>query len=127
MILFSEINLKMITLDQLVPTHHLVHKKGRQTLISLSFMTCERYMFSEVGRASISRIILIKRTFIQYTFGSRTMRKTIEEVKTNMAYQWFLGYDFHDKVPQSSTFWKNYERRYKDIDLLNRFFFIAFL
>ncbi|TDL91845.1 transposase [Vibrio vulnificus] len=55
------------------------------------------------------------------------MLKTIEEVKTNMAYQWFLGYDFHDKVPQSSTFWKNYERRYKDNDLLNRFFYRLFM
>ncbi len=25
------------------------------------------------------------------------MRKTIEEVQTNMAYRWFLGYGFHDK------------------------------
>ncbi|QOS88517.1 transposase [Brevibacillus sp. JNUCC-41] len=28
-------------------------------------------------------------TFIQYTFGFRSMRKTIEEVETNMAYRWF--------------------------------------
>ncbi|WP_053111017.1 MULTISPECIES: IS1182 family transposase [Bacillaceae] len=27
------------------------------------------------------------------------MRKMIEEVETNMAYRWFLGYGFHDKVP----------------------------
>ncbi|MGW6611264.1 transposase [Peribacillus butanolivorans] len=27
-----------------------------------------------------------------------------------MAYRWFLGYGFHDKVPHFSTFGKNYER-----------------
>ncbi|WP_430117997.1 transposase [Peribacillus frigoritolerans] len=36
---------------------------------------------------------------MQYTFGIRSMRKMIEKVETNMAYRWFLGYGFHDKVP----------------------------
>nr|WP_285289411.1 hypothetical protein [Bacillus sp. ISL-57] len=26
------------------------------------------------------------------------MSKTIEDVETNMAYRWFLGYGFHDKL-----------------------------
>jgi transposase len=46
---------------------------------------------------SIDPIILVKLTFIQYTFGIRSMRKTRSE--TNRAYRWFLGYGFHDKVP----------------------------
>ncbi|MCO0601490.1 transposase, partial [Peribacillus butanolivorans] len=51
------------------------------------------------------------------------MRKTIEEVETNMAYRWFLGYGFHDKVPHFSTFGKNYERRFKDSDLFEQIFY----
>ncbi|WP_081092376.1 transposase, partial [Peribacillus simplex] len=58
--------LEMITLDQLVPPNHLVRKMEA----AIDF------------------------TFIQYTFGIRSMRKTIEEVETNMAYRWFLGYGF---------------------------------
>ncbi len=34
-----------------------------------------------------------------YYISIRSMRKTIEEVETNMAYRWFLGYGFNDKVP----------------------------
>ncbi|MDP1422205.1 transposase, partial [Peribacillus simplex] len=37
-------------------------------------------MYSEVGRPSIDPVILVKLTFIQYTFGIRPMRKTIERV-----------------------------------------------
>ncbi|WP_412760770.1 hypothetical protein [Peribacillus frigoritolerans] len=37
------------------------------------------------------------------------MRKTIEEVETNMAYRWFLGYGH--LISQRSG--KNYERRFK--------------
>ena len=51
------------------------------------------------------------------------MRKTIEEVETNMAYRWFLGYGFQDKVPHFSTFGKNYERRFKDTDLFEQIFY----
>ena len=42
-------------------------------------------MYSEVGRPSIDPVILVKLTFIQYTFGIRSMRKTIEEAETNKA------------------------------------------
>ncbi|QYF80704.1 transposase [Brevibacterium sp. PAMC21349] len=56
-------------------------------------------MYSEVGRSSIDSVILVKLTFVQFSFGIRSKRKTIEEAETNMAYRWFLGYGFHDKVP----------------------------
>ncbi len=56
-------------------------------------------------------------------FGIRSMRKTIEEIETNLAYRWFLGFGFHDKVPHFSTFGKNYERRFKDTDLFEQIFF----
>jgi hypothetical protein len=51
------------------------------------------------------------------------MRKTIEEIKTNIAYRWFLGFGFHDKVPHFSTFGKNYDRRFKDTDLFEQIFY----
>lgn len=114
--------LEMIAVDQLVPANHLVRKL--EAAIDFSFIyDLVEDMYSEVGRPSIDPVILIKLTFIQYTFGIRSMRKTIEEVETNMAYRWFLGYGFHDKVPHFSTFGKNYERRFKDTDLFEQIFY----
>ncbi|MDM5452397.1 IS1182 family transposase [Peribacillus simplex] len=114
--------LEMITLDQLVPPNHLVRKL--EAAIDFTFIyDLVKEMYSEVGRPSIDPVILVKLTFIQYTFGIRSMRKTIEEVETNMAYRWFLGYGFHDKVPHFSTFGKNYERRFKDTDLFEQIFY----
>ncbi|OZI10265.1 IS5/IS1182 family transposase [Bacillaceae bacterium SAS-127] len=114
--------IEMIALDQLVPENHLVRKM--EAAIDFSFIyDLVKDMYSEVGRPSIDPVILVKLTFIQYTFGIRSMRKTIEEVETNMAYRWFLGYGFHDKVPHFSTFGKNYERRFKDTDLFEQIFY----
>lgn len=99
----------MIALDQLVPANNLVRKI--ESVLDFSFIyELVEDMYSEVGHPSIDPVILIKLAFIQYTFGIRSMRKTIEEVDTNMAYRLFLGYGFHDKVPHFSTFGKNYER-----------------
>jgi transposase len=114
--------IEMIALEQLVPTNHLVRKI--ESAIDFSFIyDLVKDMYSELGRPSIDPVILIKLTFIQYTFGIRSMRKTIEEIETNMAYRWFLGYGFHDKVPHFSTFGKNYERRFKDTDLFEQIFY----
>ncbi|QVY63647.1 IS1182 family transposase [Cytobacillus gottheilii] len=114
--------LEMVALDQLVPENHLVRKM--EAAIDFSFIyDLVKDTYSEVGRPSIDPVILIKLTFIQYTFGIRSMRQTIEELKTNMAYRWFLGYGFYDKVPHFSTFGKNYERRFKDTDLFEQIFY----
>ncbi|CAI6277862.1 hypothetical protein NRS6120_11930 [Bacillus subtilis] len=113
--------LEMITLNQLVPASHLVRKI--EAALDFSFIyDLVKDMYSEIGRPSIDPVILIKLTFLQYTFGIRSMRQTIEQVETNMAYRWFLGYGFHDKVPHFSTFGKNYERRFKDTDLFEQIF-----
>ncbi|KIN55986.1 hypothetical protein B4145_4624 [Bacillus subtilis] len=112
----------MITLNQLVPASHLVRKI--EAALDFSFIyDLVKDMYSEIGRPSIDPVILIKLTFLQYTFGIRSMRQTIEQVETNMAYRWFLGYGFHDKVPHFSTFGKNYERRFKDTDLFEQIFY----
>lgn len=114
--------LEMITLDQLVPAEHPVRKM--EGAIDFSFMyDLVKDLYSEVGRPSIDPVILIKLTFIQYKFGIRSMRQTIKETETNMAYRWFLGYGFHDKIPHFSTFGKNYERRFKDTDLFEQIFY----
>ncbi|WP_423243378.1 transposase [Clostridium septicum] len=41
------------------------------------------------------------------------MRQTIREIEVNIAYRWFIGYSFTEKIPHFSTFNKNYERRFK--------------
>lgn len=64
--------LEMVALDQLVPLNHLVRK--REATIDFSFIyDVVKDVYSEVGRPSIDPVILIKLTFIQYTFGIRSM------------------------------------------------------
>ena len=115
--------LEMITLEQLVPVDHLVRKIESALDFAFIYPLVEDLYSTERGRPSIDPVILIKMAFIQYLFGIRSMRRTIEEIETNLAYRWFLGFGFHEKVPHFSTFGKNYERRFKDTDLFEEIFY----
>ncbi|WP_197278955.1 transposase, partial [Lysinibacillus sp. ZYM-1] len=89
--------LEMLTIDQLVPEDHLVRKLEAAIDFSFIYPLVENF-YSAYGRPSIDPVVLFKMTFIQYVFGIRSMRQTIKEIETNMAYRWFLGFGFHTEV-----------------------------
>lgn len=114
--------LEVIAIDQLVPQDHLVRKIESAIDFSFIYPLVEK-LYSTLGRPSIDPVVLIKMTFIQYVFGIRSMRQTIKEIETNVAYRWFLGFGFYTEVPHFSTFGKNYERRFKETDLFEQIFY----
>ena len=114
--------LEMVSLDEMVPEDYLVRKLEKAIDFSFIYDLVED-LYSDRGRPGVDPVVLIKLPFLQYTFGFRSMRWTIEEVNTNLAYRWFLGFGFYDKVPHFSTFGKNYERRFKDTDLFEQIFY----
>lgn len=100
--------IEMLAIDQLVPENHLVRKIESTIDFSFIYPVVEN-LYSGLGRPSIDPVVLFKMVFIQYIFGIRSMRQTIREIETNVAYRWFLG--FYTEVPHFSTFGKNYARR----------------
>ncbi len=123
---FAPINereqLEILTIDQLVPQDYLVRKLEAAIDFSFIYPLVEN-LYSSLGRPSIDPVVLFKMTFIQYVFGIRSMRQTIKEIETNMAYCWFLGFGFHTEVPHFSTFGKNYARRFQDTDVFEQIFY----
>lgn len=111
----------MITVDDLVPSDHLVRQIDQAISFEFIYPIVES-TYSSLGRPSIDPVILVKFVLLQYLFGIRSMRQTIKEVDTNMAYRWFLGFDFTEKVPHFSTFGKNYARRFRETTLFEDLF-----
>ena len=66
---------------QLVPQDHLVRKLDVAIDFCFIYPLVEN-LYSTIGRPSIDPVVLIKMTFIQYTFGIRSMRQTIKEIET---------------------------------------------
>ena len=115
-------HLEMLSIEQLVPENHLVRKLDAAINFSFIYPLVEN-LYSAFGRPSIDPVILFKITMIQYVFGIRSMRQTIKEIETNIAYRWFLGFSFYTEVPHFSTFGKNYERRFENTDVFEQIFY----
>ena len=111
----------MLAIDDLVPKDHLVRKIDAVIQFDFIYPVVES-TYSTYDRPSIDPVILIKLVFIQYLFGIRSMRQTIKDVETNVAYRWFLGYSFEDPIPHFSTFGKNYVRRFRETTLFEDVF-----
>ncbi|WP_146763948.1 transposase, partial [Staphylococcus aureus] len=88
---------EMISISELVPNNHLLRKVD--TILDLNFvyeLVEDKYCLDN-GRPSIDPVILVKILLIQRLFGIKSMRQTIKEIETNVAYRWYLGYSFSDK------------------------------
>ena len=110
-----------ISLDDMVPKDHLLRKI--ETAFNFDFIyDLVQELYSLVGKESIDPVVLFKICFIQYLYGIRSMRRTIEEIETNMAYRWFLGYGINEKIPHFSTFGKNYTRRFEGTKIFESIF-----
>lgn len=114
--------LQIISLEELVPEEHLLRKIDKYIDFDFIYALVEDKYSKEIGRPSIDPVTLIKIPLIQYMYGIKSMRQTIKEIEVNMAYRWFLGLDFYDKVPHFSTFGKNYKRRFEGTDLFKQIF-----
>ena len=114
--------IQMVSIEQLVPQDHILRKIDAAIDFDFIYDLVEERYCPDNGRPSIDPVVLIKIAVIQYMFGIKSMRQTIKEIEVNIAYRWFLGLDFYDKVPHFSTFGKNYKRRFEGIDLFEQIF-----
>lgn len=114
--------IEMISLDQLVPEDHFLRKIDTYVDFNFIYDLVEEKYCADNGRPSIDPVTLIKIPLIQCMFGIKSMRQTIKEIEVNVAYRWFLGLGFHDKVPHFTTFGKNYKRRFEGTDLFENIF-----
>lgn len=89
--------LEMVALDELVPEDHLVRKVEQAIDFEFIYDLVEEKYCLDNGRPGIDPVVLIKMVFTQYLFGIRSMRQTIKEIETNVAYRWFIGYSFKEK------------------------------
>lgn len=118
----SRDQIEFVAISDLVPKDHLLRKVD--AVLDLNFVydsVKDRYCLNN-GRPGIDPVILVKIVLIQHLFGIKSMRQTIREIDTNVAYRWYLGFGFHDKVPHFSTFGKNYARRFSDGQLFEEIF-----
>ncbi len=78
--------------------------------------------YSSTGRPSIDPELLVRMLLVGYCYGIRSERRLCEEHHLNIAYRWFCRLGLDDEVPDHSTFSKSRHSRFRDCDLLRKFF-----
>src|SRR3712207_9327430 len=77
---------KNISLDALVPKEHIIRKIDAAIDFSFIYEKVKPF-YSSIGKPSIDPVVLFKIILIQYLFGIRSMRQTIQEIEVNLAYR----------------------------------------
>lgn len=67
-------------------------------------------------------VVLFKMIFLGYLYGIRSERQLEQEVKTNVAYRWFLGLKLTDRVPDHTTLSWNRCIRFADTGIFQDIF-----
>ena len=118
----KQMKMEMVILENLVPENHLLRKIEK--VIDFSFINeiCKPYYCEDNGRPAIEPEILFRMLFVGYLYGIRSERRLVEEVKVNVAYRWFLGYDLTDKIPDASVIWQNRLRRFNGTNIPQQIF-----
>lgn len=113
---------EFVCLSELVPEDHLLRIVDASINFNFIYDEVKDLYSDTTGRPSIDPVVLIKLLVLQILYGIKSMRQTISDAQVNLAYRWFLGYGFQEKIPHFSTIGKNYERRFKESDLFEKIF-----
>jgi transposase len=103
------------SLESLIPEDHYLRRLDR--VLDLSFVheaVRDRYC-QDNGRPSIDPEVIIRLFLIQAMDGIVHVRELMRQVQVNLAYRWFIGYSFEDKLPDHSTLSKALDRFGDDV------------
>ena len=89
--------LEFVSLESIVPQEHLLRKIDAAIDFKKIYEFVEDLYCEDNSRPSIDPVVLFKIALIQHIYGIPSLRRTVEEVSMNLAYQWFIGYSLDRK------------------------------
>ena len=101
--------LEIFSIEGFVPADHLLRKIDSAVDFNHIYDIVEDLYCADNGRPSIDPVVIFKMVLIQHLYGLPSLRRTVEEIKMNVAYRWFLGYLMNEQIPHFSTV--SYNRR----------------
>jgi len=112
---------EILNIEERMPRNHLLRKIDAALDFTYIYDLVGNRYSAEQGRPSIDPIVLFKIVLIQHLYGIPSVRQTIREIDMNMAYRWFLGYNFSEKIPHFATVSCAFCQRY-DSDIVEKVF-----
>ena len=82
---------EFFSIEEFVPADHLLRKIDSAVDFSHIYDIVEDLYCADNGRPSIDPVVIFKMVLIQHLYGLPSLRRTVEEIKMNVAYRWFFG------------------------------------
>lgn len=79
--------------------------------------------YSATGRPSVDPVSMFKMLLVGYLYGIKSERRLVEEIRLNIAYRWFCGFELDDAIPDHSTFSKTRTRKWQQSGLFQNAFY----
>ncbi|MFC1808248.1 transposase [Candidatus Omnitrophota bacterium] len=110
------------SLSSRIPKDHFLRKLEEAVDFSAIRRLAKPY-YSHTGQPSIDPVVLIKMMLIGYLYNITSERKLAQELKVNLAFMYFLGYDIDEETPNHSILSK--ARRRFSSKIFEEFFHIV--
>jgi len=111
-----------MSLEEVVPEEHFLRQLDNAVDFRFIYDELTPYYSTAGGKPSIDPIIIVKQLLIGFLYEINSERKLEEECKYNVAYRWFLGLRFDEKIPDHSTISQLRRRKFNDADLFKKLF-----
>lgn len=108
-----------ISLDELVPENHLLRRIATAVDFSFVYPLTKPY-YSHTGQPSVDPVVIFKAMLVGYLYGIISERRLMSEIQVNLAYRWFLSFDFDESIPDHSVLTK--ARGRLGMDVFEKFF-----
>ena len=116
--------MEIFSIEEFVPEEHLLRKIDNAIDFTHIYDIVEELYCADNGRPSIDPAVIFKMVLIQHLYGLPSLRRTVEEIKMNVAYRWFLGYLMNEQIPHFSTISYNFKHRYTEKTIEEIFYWI---
>ena len=117
----GQIGMQIVDVEMMIPQNHLLRKIDRMVRFEFIYELLAPYYPSN-GRPSVDPVSMFKMLLVGYLYGIKSERRLVEEVRLNLAYRWFCGFELHEAIPDHSTFSKTRVRKWQQSDLFQKVF-----
>src|SRR5215467_4794495 len=109
-----------LCLEDMVPKDHFYRQVEAKLDLSFVRELVAAAYSQHMGRPSIDPVVFFKLQLIMFFEGIRSERQLMEQVRVNLAFRWYIGYDLDETVPDHSSLSKIRDRY--GLDIFQRFF-----
>jgi transposase len=88
--------------ERRIPPDHLLRRVNEVVDFSFVRRLTARF-YSHTGKPGIDPVVLVKMALLGYLYGITSERRLAAELRLNLVFMWFVGYDLDEPTPDHSV------------------------